>query len=261
MEELLSKAAQVLTISLFTHSSIFSSRTLIWSLLLFLLHFSIILMSPSANSSSLSPKDILCFVSFCIYSMCGILFAFSVAYFWVFLFLFISSSVLIVVRYSPPFVLEKTGSGGLLRLLAEGFCWVLLHSVALSDTPGFIVIEYLPVFLVGEAWRLAKELSESAEDIKKKVVTTSILLGKHGCCRMFLLMHVCSWVYCALDMAFDQFRGLPLVIAPWAMQQVRKMRSMDVVTLRHQAFAYYMAFIALTAVGLLGNELFGSFFQ
>ncbi|OMJ87884.1 hypothetical protein SteCoe_10293 [Stentor coeruleus] len=250
MEELVSRVVEVIIISQYVNAQVTSFRTIAWVILLICMEFSIMLMSPTSNTLKIGIKEIACFVLFCLYLVCGIIFSFAVAYFWVFLGVFILTSVLVILRYSPPFILEKSGSGGIMRILLEGLLWVIINSLALSDNPRFLVFEYLPVFLVYEAWYLVKELQESTNDIKNKQITTGILMGKHGCFRIYLLLHLFSWICVFLDMSFDISRGLPLFLAPWGVYQVRKVRSMEINNIRMIAFVYYLMFSFLTILGL-----------
>jgi 1,4-dihydroxy-2-naphthoate octaprenyltransferase len=224
-------------------------RTLAWSFLLILMESSVSLMQVKPIDSYLRFKEIACFALYCLYLVGGLIFSFQVSYFYSFLCSFLVTSALIVLRYSPPFVFEKKGSGGIMRILLEGCFWVITHSVALSDTPNFVIFEYLPIFLVYEAWYLIKELNQSAEDIKNKLITTAILMGKYGCYRIFLLLHFFSWVYLALDMNFAIGKGLPLVLVPWALFQIKRIKVMDIHHVQMHAFLYYLAFCVLSWIG------------
>lgn len=250
MEEIVSRVVEVIIISLYVNAQVTSFRTMTWIVLLVCMQISIMLMSPISKTIKIGIKEIACFVLFCLYVVCGIIFSFAVSYFWVFLVVFILTSVLVILRYSPPFIFEKSGSGGIMRIMLEGWLWVILHALALSDNPKFLVFDYLPVFLVYEAWYLVRELQESTNDIKNKQITTGILMGKHGCFRIYLLLHLFSWICVFLDMNFNLCRGLPLLIAPWAMYQVRKVRIMEIANIRMIAFVYYFLFSSLTILGL-----------
>ncbi|OMJ76550.1 hypothetical protein SteCoe_24039 [Stentor coeruleus] len=251
MEEIVSRVVEVIIICLYTNEQVTSFRTMAWVILLVCMQISIMLMSPTTKTLKIGIKEIACFVLFCLYLVCGIIFSFAVSYFWVFLAVFILTSVLVILRYSPPFTFEKSGSGGIMRILLEGWLWVLVHTLALSDNPKFLVFEYLPVFLVYEAWYLVRELQESANDIKNKKITTGILMGKHGCFRIYLLLHLFSWICVFLDMSFDYSRGLPLLLVPWAIYQVRKVRIMEIANIRTIAFIYYLLFSFMTILGLM----------
>ena len=151
---------------------------------------SVLLMA--SNSEEIHKTEIACIVLYCLYLLGGIIFSFYLSYFWAFLLTFTITSALLVLRFSPPFSLEKKGSGGIFRVLLEGWFWVLLHSLALTDSPKFIVIEYLPVFFVFEAWYLIKEIESSSFDTQHQHITTGMLMGKHGCFRVFMLLHIFS---------------------------------------------------------------------
>lgn len=254
MEELVSKATEILIIGLYSNCQFLSFRSLFWAVLLCTMLFSKALMDVKPTDKKLRLKEVTCFASYCLYLVGGIVFAFTISYFYTFICCFIITSGLIILRYSPPFIFEKKGSGGIMRILLEGCFWVITHSVALSDTPKFVVFEYLPIFLVYEAWYLMKELGESANDIKNKLITTGILMGKYGCYRIFLLLHIFSWVYLGLDMNFDVAKGLPLMLTPWAVYQIRKIKTLDVNHIQLHAFFYYLAFCGLSSVGIFYNN-------
>jgi len=254
MEELISKATEFLIIGLYSDCDFISFRSFSWAVLLSLMLFSKTLMQVNPTDSKVRLKEVTCFASYCLYLIGGLVFAFTVSYFYAFLCCFILTSVLIILRYSPPFVFEKKGSGGIMRISLEGCFWVMTHSIALSDSPKFVVFEYLPVFLVYEAWYLMKELKESGNDIKNKLITTGILMGKYGCYRIFMLLHIFSWVCLGLDMNFEVAKGLPLVLVPWAMYQIRKIKTMDINDIQLHAFLYYLAFCMLSSVGIFYNS-------
>ena len=75
-------------------------------------------------------------------------------------------------------------------------------------------------------------------------------MGRHGSFRMFLLMHLFSWIYIGLDINYAYIRGLPLCLIPWAAYQIKTIRALEMKTLRYQAFVYYLSFSALTAISL-----------
>lgn len=250
MEELLSKFVEVSLIAMYLHDSLHETRIWWWGLLVLLMQLSVNLMEPKAQTVALNAKEILCFALYCLYLIGGLIFAFWVPYFWMFLFTFICTSGLVVLRFSPPFILEKSGSGGIFRIILEGSLWVVLHGFAISDSPRIVNIEYMPVFMVFEAWYLVKELTNSPEDIKNKLITTGILMGRHGCFRMFFLLHLFSWIYSLLDMYYGSIMGLPLLISPWAALQISKVRALELTTLQTQAFVYYLCFSLLTAISL-----------
>ena len=249
MESILPRLCEIIIISLYSSSSLLSVRALTWAVLLTMMEVSVSLMQIKQTDSKLSIKEIICFALFCLYLIGGLIFSFQVSFFYTFLLTFIITSFLIVLCHSPPFVLEKKGSGGIIRIFLEGSLRVITHSVALSDNPNFVVFEYLPIFCVYEAWHLIKELNESADDIKNKFITTAILMGKFGCYRVFILLHVFSWVYLALDMNFALGKGLPLVLVPWAVYQIRKIKVMDIHVVEVHAFLYYLMFCGLTWMG------------
>ena len=249
MEHILPKISEILIISLYSNSPLLTTRTLCWTILLTLMEISVSLMQIKPTDSNLRIKEIICFALYCLYLVGGIIFSFQVSFFYTFIGSFIITSFLIILRHSPPFVLEKKGSGGIMRILLEGCFWVITHSVALSDTPNFVIFEYLPIFLVYEAWYLIKELNQSADDIKNRLITTAILMGKYGCYRIFLLLHVFSWTYLVLDMHFALGKGLPLVLVPWAVFQIKKIKVMDIHIVELHAFLYYLMFCGLSWVG------------
>ena len=251
MENILPRICEIIIICLYSDSPLLSLRTLIWAALLTVMEASVLLMQVKQEDSKLTVKEIICFALYCLYLVGGLIFSFQVSFFYTFIASFSITSFLIVLCYSPPFVLEKKGSGGIIRILLEGCFWVITHSVALSDSPNFVVFEYLPIFLVYEAWYLIKELNQSADDIKNKFITTAILMGKFGCYRIFILLHAFSWVYLALDMNFAVGKGLPLVLVPWAVYQIKKIKVMDIHVVEQHAFLYYLMFCALSCLGIV----------
>lgn len=253
MEEFITRASGVILITIYTYSDILSTRTLFWSLLLLIMQISITIMYPASVEKHITKKEMICLMLYCLYLICGFAFSTMVEYFWSFIIVFIITSGLMALRYSPPYVLEKTGYGGIVRIFLEGWFWVILHSIALSEHPKFLVIQYMPVFLVQEAWYLIKELNESSEDIKNKYITTGILMGKYGCFKIFLMLHTFSWICLLLDMKLDYLYGAPLLIIPWALFQIKKLKTLDSTHARTQAFMYYLAFCALTTVPYLKN--------
>ena len=246
----MSKFVEVSLIALYLDGSVNESRIWYWGVLVLLMQLSVNLMEPKAQSVALNAKEILCFVLFCMYLVGGLVFAFWVTYFWMFLITFVFTSGLVVIRFSPPFILEKSGSGGIFRIVLEGSLWTVVHVFAISDSPRVVNIDYMPVFMVFEAWYLVKELHNSDVDIQNKHITTGILMGRHGSFRIFFLLHVFSWIYILLDMHYGSIRGLPLLILPWAALQISKVRAMELTTLKTQAFVYYLCFSLLTAISL-----------
>lgn len=250
MEDILTRFVEITVIALYLNSEIDLNRVVFWGILLVIMQISVGLMDDKSVKAALTIREITCFALYCLYLIAGVIFAFWVPYFWFFLISFLMTSVLVVLRFSPPFILEKSGSGGIFRIMLEGWLWVLVHALAISDSPRFVNIDYLPVFLVFEAWYLMKELDHSAEDIQNKHITTGILMGRHGCFRIFTLLHIFSWVYIALDIHYGLIRGLPLIISPWALYQIALVRSLELTTVKFQAFLYYLVFSILTSLSL-----------
>jgi hypothetical protein len=251
MEDIICRVVEVGLISLYINSPLDLYRIVFWLLLMILLQLSVSLMEGNSVEKKITSKEIICLALFCLYLIGGIVFSFIVYYFWIFLIAFLGISGLIVVRFSPPFSLEKKGSGGILRILLEGWFWIIVHTLAITNSPKFVGIEYLPIFLVYEAWYLIKELENSKIDIQKKYITTGILMGRHGCYRMFLLLHLFSWIYIGLDMNFGYIRGLPLILFPWSLWQIKMVKSFKLERLKYQAFLYYLFFSGLTGISLI----------
>lgn len=248
MEELLCRIVQISLTCLNTNDSIFTFRTTYWLSLILIFQVAISQMNPS--TSSIRFTDVLCIVLSSIYIIGGFIFSFAISYFYLYHFFFFLCFSLTVLRYSPPFILEKSGSGGILRIFLEGAFWVILHSLALSDTPRFAVIERLPVFLVYESLYLIKELEGSTEDTKKKFITTGILIGRNGCFKTSILLHSFSCFFLVLDMQMALINGLPLILFPWVIYQLTALKQMELRKARIHSLLYYLSFSILTGVSL-----------
>ena len=250
MEEFISKTVEIAMISFYVDENYFTYRVLFWNIIAFMIQISVHFMKPEKDQKDIKKKDVFCLVLFSLSIVCGMIFSFQISYFWTFSLIFLITTVLILIRHSPPFMMEKKGAGGIFRILLEGWFWIILHSLAITDSPRFIVIEYLPVFFVYEAWYLVKEIDNSPSDLSNKHVTTAILMGRHGFFRLFFLLNIFSWIYLVLDMNFSYTLGLPLLLQPWSLLLISRAKSFDTKRVKNQAFFYYLSFCLLTATGL-----------
>lgn len=249
MEEMIAKTIEIVVISTYLNIDVFTEKVLYWNLIMVMLNLSIPLMRTKPEDPEASKKSKACLVLFCLYLFCGNLYSLLVFHYVFFVIVFLLTSALLILRYSPPFTYEKKGSGGIFRILLEGVSWVILHSLALSDDFKIVIIEYMPIFLVYETWYLTKELQEAADDIKNKVVTTVILIGKNGLQKTFVLIHSFCFVLVALDAYVEPGKGLPLILVPWALYQIKFVRLIDNKSLQTHSFLYFVTFGVLAALG------------
>lgn len=249
MEEMIAKTIEIVVISTYLNIDIFTQKVLYWNIILVVLNLSIPLMKTKPDDPEASKKSKACFALFCLYLFCGILYSFFVFHYIFFNLNFLIVSGLLILRYSPPFTYEKKGSGGIFRIMLEGVFWVTLHTFALSDDFKVVIIEYMPIFLVYEAWYLTKELQEAADDIKNKVVTTVILIGKNGLQKIFVLIHSFCFIFVVLDSYVEPGKCLPIILVPWALYQIKYIRFIDNKSLQLHSFLYFVAFGLLTALG------------
>ena len=250
MEEITTKLIEIVVVGAYKNSELLTLKALSWFTLLLIQNFSVSLMNTKPTDPHANKKSFACTALFCSYLLGGLLYSSLVLHNICFVLSFCVTSILIVLRYSPPFVYNKKGPGWIFRFVLEGVCWITVHSLALSDKPGIVIFEYMPVFLVYEAWYLTKELQEASDDIKNKSITTVMLMGKQGWKRIFLLIHLFCFVYLLVDGYLGMWKGLPLLLFPWTIFQLRCVNTMSCQTMQVQSFLYFLCFGVLTAGGV-----------
>lgn len=250
MEEIITKVIEIVVVGTYKNSELLTIKTLSWLTTLLILNLAVSLMNTKPEDPNAKIKSLSCIILFCSYLLCGMVYSFLVLHYIWFILSFSITSILIVLRYSPPFLYEKKGTGGIFRFILEGVCWITVHSFALSDDPGIVIFEYMPVYLVYEAWYLTKELQEAANDIKNKSITTAILMGKQGWKRIFVLIHLFCFIYLIFDSSLGIGKGLPLLLLPWTMYQIKYIKTMSNQSMKVQSFLYFICFASLTAAGV-----------
>ncbi|CAG9311838.1 unnamed protein product [Blepharisma stoltei] len=251
MREIIAAFTQIFVCVYMNSDSWVEERTLLWTLTILFYYISSILLKKHSWQKDEKICLILGLATFALFSGFLLSYCSAVDHWIIFLATALVDIIVAVLQFCPPLYLDNHGLSGNFRLL-HGFLLVMMSSMVLTGKLSFrLVLDMVPSHLSWQTWGLIKECRSSRDDTKKSIVSTAIILGKHGCFKMIVLFCLFSDLYIAIDMAsYSISRGLPLLLIPWQIRISYKLKYMKIGSLSAEAFAYMIVFNALIVLGI-----------
>ncbi|CAG9333466.1 unnamed protein product [Blepharisma stoltei] len=222
----------------------------IWILFIFILQISIGCLKIGNNKTPRWYYGAFGF-TFCI--IIAVITAAQAESFWQFAVFSLILLSLIALQYIPEINLENKGYGGLLRLFTHGFLLIELNSITITGEISFkLFLDMIPTHLLYQNWKIIFELCAFSEDIKAKTVTTAVLLGRHECYRLFVVLNLFIALYTIIDIiSYGSIRGLTFLLLPWLFSQILRLRNMKLKRLENETFWYMLIHNFLTVITLV----------